>query len=292
MATLKKWIEIKNGDEWRAYDEKNYQFGFYKDEKYMPWWFGLDNHFIDVQGGSKVNVKVAVKKNSDDAVSQALLREKGSDWILSFSFFGFPVDTQLVFKVLLLIPVGGLIIVILRQLVGLKTFGTFMPVLVALSFRETQLFWGAILFTVIVFLGLMFRAYFDRLQLLAVPRIASVLTIVILLISFVTFATYKLGISAGLSIGLFPIVILAMTIERISIIWEEAGPEEATRIGFETLVCSIIAYLFMYHPTIEHMVFVFPELLLVILAFTILLGKYNGYKLMEYFRFKTLDFKD
>ncbi|MBD0266062.1 MAG: hypothetical protein ICV78_26090, partial [Tolypothrix sp. Co-bin9] len=32
----------------------------------------------------------------------------------------------------------------------------------------------------------------------------------------------------------------------------------------------------------------FPELLLLVLALNILVGRYNGYKLIEYFRFRSL----
>jgi hypothetical protein len=39
---------------------------------------------------------------------------------------------------------------------------------------------------------------------------------------------------------------------------------------------------------VEHMVFVFPELLLVVLAATMLLGRYSGYRLLDLYRFKAL----
>ncbi len=39
---------------------------------------------------------------------------------------------------------------------------------------------------------------------------------------------------------------------------------------------------------LEHMIFTFPELLLVILAVVVLLGRYTGYRLLELTRFKAL----
>jgi len=53
-----------------------------------------------------------------------------------------------------------------------------MPVLIALSFRETSLWSGLVLFTGIVMIGIGLRAYFNGLQLLIVPRLAAVLSIV------------------------------------------------------------------------------------------------------------------
>ena len=49
-----------------------------------------------------------------------------------------------------LIALGGLVIALLRAFVGVRTFGTFMPVLIALAFRETELLWGLVLFSALV----------------------------------------------------------------------------------------------------------------------------------------------
>jgi hypothetical protein len=39
---------------------------------------------------------------------------------------------------------------------------------------------------------------------------------------------------------------------------------------------------------LEHLIFTFPELLLVVLAIVILMGRYSGYRLTELVRFKAL----
>ncbi|MFP5275287.1 7TM domain-containing protein [Coleofasciculus sp.] len=95
-------------------------------------------------------------------------------------------------------------------------------------------------------------------------------------------------ISLGLSVSLFPIVILAMTIERASVMWEENGATETIVAGLGTIFAAILGYLFMVNDYVQHWTFVFPELLLVVLGITILVGRYNGYKLIEYFRFMSL----
>jgi hypothetical protein len=83
-------------------------------------------------------------------------------------------------------------------------------------------------------------------------------------------------------------VIMTMTIERMSIVWEERGPAEAIQQGLGSLVVAALAYLAMAAAYTEHLMFVFPELLLVLLAGSLLLGKYTGYRLVELGRFKAL----
>jgi hypothetical protein len=280
------WPEVWYADKWRPVDMETQRIGF--DTPHLTWWIGNDAPF-KLEGGRAPDLKLSVKKNTDNALQRAIWKSgESASMLQKFSLFNLPIGTQILFQVMLMIPLGGLIIAFLRQIVGIKTFGTFMPVLVALAFRETGLEAGVAIFVLIVVLGLIIRGWFDKLQLLMVPRLASVLTIVVLLICGIAVMAQNLGVTVGLSLSLFPIVILTMTIERMSLMWEESGPHEATVVGLSSLFAAVIAYFVLTNEHLMHLVFTFPELLLVVLALNILMGRYNGYKLSEYFRFKAL----
>jgi hypothetical protein len=163
-----------------------------------------------------------------------------------------------------------------------------MPVLIALAFRQTGPLWGVAFLSVIVGLGLAVRFYLERLMLLLVPRLAAIVITVILIIAMLTVLSFKLGLDRGLSIGLFPIVIMTMTIERMTMVWEERGPGEAFQQGLGSIAVGILCYAVMNLRIVEHLFFVFPELLLVALAATLLLGRYSGYRLTELYRFRVL----
>jgi undecaprenyl pyrophosphate phosphatase UppP len=126
------------------------------------------------------------------------------------------------------------------------------------------------------------------LQLLIVPRLAAILTATVLLIGLLAVVMEDLNLNFGLSVSLFPIVILAMTIERASTMWEESGPTDTIIAGIGTILAAVIGYFCMINDYVEHWAFVFPELLLLVLGVNILVGRYNGYKLIEYFRFLSL----
>ncbi|MEZ5504601.1 MAG: 7TM domain-containing protein [Gammaproteobacteria bacterium] len=91
--------------------------------------------------------------------------------------------------------------------------------------------WGVIMFTTLVSVGLILRSFLENLHLLLVPRLAAVLTIVIMLIAAFSIISVRLDMERGLSVALFPVVILAMTIERMSIVLEETGSKEAFKTG-------------------------------------------------------------
>jgi hypothetical protein len=97
-----------------------------------------------------------------------------------FSFDRLPVTTQLVYQVLITIPAGIVLLVFMRQFIGIETLGTFMPILIGIAFRETALLNGLILFTMLVALGLAMRFYLEKLRLLLVPRLAVVLIFIVI----------------------------------------------------------------------------------------------------------------
>ncbi len=285
-AALVTWLEVHDGDRWLYFNPASGEANL--PERFLIWWRGNES-LVSVEGGSNVEVDFAIQENHLDAVAiaETQVAQRGASAV-DFSLYSLPIRTQAVYSVLLMIPIGALIMVLMRNIVGIDAFGTFMPVLIALAFRETKLLWGLILFTLLVTLGLTIRFLLDRLRLLLVPRLSAVLIVVVMLMLFISLMSHRLGMDSGVSVALFPMVIIAMTIERMSVVWEERGAVDAIRAGFGSLIVAVAAYLAMGMPWLEHLVFTFPELLLVILAAVILAGRYTGYRLTELRRFKEL----
>ncbi|HEB71858.1 MAG TPA: hypothetical protein ENI77_04490 [Nitrospirae bacterium] len=285
-AKIKHWLEVYHAGRWYPHDPVIGGPGV--PERYLAWWKGSEE-LVHIEGGGKPDITLSVSLNQERAIENALARGSISKpRLMKYSLFSLPVETQVVYRTLLMIPVGAFIIVILRNVVGLQTIGTFMPVLIALSFRETRLIGGIVLFSLMVGLGLSVRLLLERLQLLHVPRVATVLMVVVMFMLFVSILSYHLGIQLGLSVALFPMIILTMTIEKICIVWEEMGALEASTQAFGSLLAASLSFMVMSIRYVQHIMFVFPEVLLIILAVTILLGRYSGYRLFELYRFRYL----
>jgi hypothetical protein len=280
------WLEVYHDKQWTSFDP--YRGRSPVPDDWLPWWRG-PRDLVKLEGGSRLKVTFTVSRHVEQAITAAVQRGQISQpFLLKFSLFSLPINTQGIYRVLLLVPVGALILVLLRNVVGIKTFGTFMPVLIALSFRETGLVKGVFLYTLLVALGLAIRFYLERLKLLAVPRLAAVLIVVVGLMAMVSVISRHMGGHTGISVALFPMVILTMTIERMSVVWEERGPVEAITSGLGSIFTATLAFIVMNINYVGHLMFVFPELLLVLLAVTILLGRYTGYRLTDLYRFRAL----
>ncbi|WP_407354474.1 UUP1 family membrane protein [Luteimonas sp. R10] len=278
------WLEVNNGDGWIPIDPASGARGYPND--FLVWWRG-DHAPYAIDHARGAELRFSVTRTLEPALEMVTRQAQlaGSP-VMAYSLSTLPVDVQNVYRALLLIPIGVLLIVFMRNVVGIQTFGTFMPVLIALAFRETDLMSGAILFSVIVALGLAVRFYLEHLKLLLVPRLAVVVIVVILLMLLVSMLSYRMQFDIGLSVALFPMVIMAMTIERISIVWEEHGAGDAIRQSIGSLLVAVVCYLAMFQPRVDHFVFVFPEVLLIVLALALLLGRYTGYRFSELLRFR------
>lgn len=285
-ANFKLFLTVYNGKNWIYINPRSGDSGLPKD--FLVWQYGSEPMF-ELSGGKKPVFTLTVSPTPINALSVAKAHGLQTEsQLLRFSLLQLPVQTQQTYKVLLTVPIGAFIILLLRNFIGLKTFGTFMPVLIALAFRETHVIWGIILFTIIVSFGLAARFYLDQLRLLLVPRLAAILTVVIMLMIFISVISQNLGLEAGLSVALFPMVILTMTIERMCITWDERGASEAIKSGVGSLVAAVIAFGAMNYPPLQYLIFAFPELLLVLLSVILWFGQYRGYRLFELFRFNAL----
>ncbi|GEM74932.1 inactive transglutaminase family protein [Vibrio sagamiensis] len=250
-------------------------------------WDESNISLLDLMGGKNSQVHFSMIKQQLTP-KEATDNKVAADGLLNLSIHSLPLEEQAMFKTIMLIPIGALIVVFLRVIIGLKTSGTFMPVLIAVAFVQTTLITGVVGFLLIVGTGLIIRSYLSRLNLLLVARISAVIITVIMIISVFTVVAFKIGLTEGLTITFFPMIILSWTIERMSILWEEEGAKEVALQGGGSLLTSILVYMAMTNPYIQHLTFNFFGLQLVVLAIILLLGTYTGYRLTELRRFKPL----
>lgn len=283
---LVPWLEVHNGETWEGFDPRSGAKGY--PDNFVRWSVG-SQPLLEVDNGRNASVSFAVSRYAQALTDVARERAEATrSWLSNLTLFDLPVNTQNVYRILLMVPLGAFIVAFVRTIIGLPTLGTFMPILVAIAFRETELGWGIALFVFITAAGLSLRFYLEHLRLLLVPRLCSVLVMVVLIMLAISLVSSKLGFDVGFSIALFPIVILTMVIERMSVTWEETGAANALKEGMGSLLVAILGYLVMTNDYLTHIVFLFPEVLLCLLALFILMGRYTGYRLTEIMRFRDI----
>jgi hypothetical protein len=196
-------------------------------------------------------------------------------------------DRQLV-EFLLLLPVAALVCCVIRNVVGLHTYGTFAPALLGLAFREVESPVGVFVLLVVLSVGWVVRRGVTRLNLLQVPRSAVMLGVVVaLLLAFILFSNAR-GRPVAAAIPFLPLVIVTGLIERFWTTEEEDGTGPAVRTMAATLLTAVVVFLTTRPECVRVLMMEHPEVLGLVVAGQLLLGRYTGYRLTELYRFRKL----
>lgn len=190
--------------------------------------------------------------------------------------------------IILLVPVGALVTAFCRNIIGIHTFGTFTPSLLALSFVRTELWTGMIMLGFVLTVAVLIRILLDRLKLLAVSRLSAILVTVTLCVALSISTLDFYGLTPTAHVVLLPMVIITMVIERFHISAEEDGILFAFLVLAGTIAVAIACTGVFRLRGLERTVLCFPETLLFVAATLILMGRYTGYRLVELWRFRDM----
>ncbi len=279
-------IEAYEGSKWKIYDIKSGKSGLPKN--FVIFQRG-DVSLLDVAGGEKSKVKFSVIKSATSSFKMAGRRAKYEDNnLFDFSIYSLPSLEQNTLKWLMIFPLGILIIVLFRNVIGISTMGTFTPMLISMSLVKTGFVAGLVCFGLIIGIGFIIRATLTRLNLLLVPRISAVVICVIMIMQVLTVLGFRYHFDIASSAVFFPIIITAWIIERASITWEEEGVRNSLKQVVNSMIVAVVTYVVISNEYIRYVMFAFNEWNLVILFMVMLLGTYTGYRLTELKRFAPL----
>ncbi len=205
-----------------------------------------------------------------------------------WSLYVLPVRTHGFVHFLLLIPIGALVIAFFRTIIGIPTFGTFAPILLAGAFREISVPTGLACLFIIIVTGLILRLILDRMYILGIPRLSIILTFVVIMVLALFVFSVRFSQDKILYFSFFPMIIMTWMIERFSVAQIEDGAFTALQTAGGTAFLSAVLYGIFGIPALRHNLFAYPEILLIIMGLLLLLGRYTGYRLMELIRFQDL----
>lgn len=201
---------------------------------------------------------------------------------------GVPANTIVL---LLLLPIVATVIAGIRQIIGIRGFGIFLPAALSITFVAIGPILGILLFMAIVIISTIVRLTTRKLKLKLqyLPRMALILWFVSLGILGILFASPVLRYQPLLNVSIFPVLVLTLLVEDFTRI--QLGKSFKTAIGltYQTLILSLISYLFLTYSAFQKLVLLNPEIALIsTFVIDIILGKYLGLRFMEYWRFRKL----
>jgi len=185
---------------------------------------------------------------------------------------------------LALLPLATALVVALRCIGGIATFGLVTPVLLAMALVQTGLALGLVVLALMLVGGLVARPLLAPLHLPRTARLAVLLSVVVAVL-------VGMGVVAdGLRVELataFPVVVTAMVVERMWELWEQEGLGAAASTSAWTVLAAVVATLLLFAEPLRDLAADHPLLLgAVAAALAMAVGSYRGLRLTEMTRFQ------
>ena len=183
---------------------------------------------------------------------------------------------------MLTLPVGAVIVVFVRSVLGWSTFGVFTPMLLALAYLQSGPIVGPTISTAAILVGM---AAAPALQLLNLSRIAYLGSLIAIVVS--ALGALAINFDDLAIISAFPVVVTALVVERWWTAWETEGPRKALVMTWTTHLVALVIHLLMTSPFFIQLAAIQPLAIpMVSVILMVLLGRYRGLRLTEVTRFR------
>ncbi len=280
--TTHQWVESYVGGHWVPFDPTNDHFAELP-TNYLVLYRGDEAMFVH---SSDVNFDYSYTISSRLVPAPRVVEGASAFNVWSlFERLGLPFS---LLRTVLMLPIGALIVVLFRNVVGMPTFGTFLPALIAAAAGETGLFWGVVSIVIVVAAVVIARQGIQALRLLHSPTLAILLSVVVLTMLGMSLAAEQLGLSELARVSYFPIAVMAIASERFYLALVEQGSTSALKQMMGTLLVVLGCYAVMNSLALQALVGGFPEVLLLVVAANVYLGRWIGMRLLELWRFRSL----
>lgn len=188
-----------------------------------------------------------------------------------------------------MLPIIATFIAFLRQVVGIKAFGIYTPLIITFAFLATNgLKYGIAIFLAVILAGMIMRFVLKPFRLLYLPRVAIMLTVVAFAILFVLTLGGSFRRTGLAAVSIFPILIMITLVEKFVAVQIEKGNKTAVILALETLLISVVGFYIASWSSLISLLSTKPWVVLFAFPVNLFLGKWTGLRLTEYFRFKEI----
>lgn len=189
----------------------------------------------------------------------------------------------------LLFPLVASLIAASRHIIGLRGFGIYIPAVLAVALVSAGVAEGLAIFGAIVLVAILSKRFLKLTKLSYLPRTAMLLWLISMGIFVVILLSPTFGLVSLMSINIFPILILVLLSENFLDAQARSKQSEAIALTVETLALAFASSLLLRWEVMQKFALTEPELLIMTTALiNIIIGKFTGLRLKEWFRFRSL----
>lgn len=199
----------------------------------------------------------------------------------------------------LMLPVVATIVGIAKHVIGVKSLNVYAPIILTYAFyalgvthsdmRNSDVWlgirYGLVILAVVILSTAITSTLVKRFRMHYFPKVSlnlSVVALVVVVVFSLAASTGRAGITA---VDTLAVVLICSISEQFSSIMFKKKFRTALLLSIETCVTAICCYLLISWHSFQELVLAYPFVIVFCLVANYLIGKYQGLRFREYFRF-------
>jgi len=209
--------------------------------------------------------------------------------------YGLSITKELM-MLLMYVPIIVTMVAFFRYMLGTKTFGVYPSLVLALSYYYldtsdailTGLKYGLLITLIVTICATLVYKLISKTRMHYLTKISIIYTGVIIGIIISSF--FLSYLSPIRTLRLIPLPILMITTISDRLVAYQIKKKILTTIILtaESILVASIGYFLMKWDALAEMLIYNPSILIIILLINLLIGKYSGFRLTEFIRFKEI----
>lgn len=205
-------------------------------------------------------------------------------WVQQSVMIGVPANTILL---ILLIPVLATLVTFVRVVIGLPTLEMLVPIILAFAFVAVGIVMGLLILGSIIVASFVSRSLLREVKIMFFAK----RSLSLLILAFFVFAALVVGVGLDIErvaeLSIFPVLILTLLGDSIVNVQLHQRLRDTIIITVATIALGLAGYFLATSLTVRDLLILYPELVLLTIPCNLVIGRYFGLRVSEYFRFRT-----
>lgn len=207
-----------------------------------------------------------------------------------------------IITLLIMLPVAGTMIGVFKHIIGLKSMGIFIALIITFVFYQLwlnstssssnaivdALKYGLLLLIVVTSVTTLTYGIIKSWSMHYYPKFAIILTNVTLSLFVLVLFAGSTGIAPLIILDTVSLLLVAMLGEKIMSVLARKSFNTLFWTVVESSVVSVTVFLLITFPDFQKLMFEYPWLLILLFPINYLIGTFTGLRLKEYYRFRNI----
>jgi hypothetical protein len=203
-------------------------------------------------------------------------------WVQEAVRVGVPANTIFL---ILLTPFLAFFVSFVRVVIGLPTLDMLVPIALAFALVAVGITVGLLVLAAILIASYLSKISLSKVRIMFYPK----RSLSMIFLALAVFAALTLGVMLGfeqiLSVSIFPILVLMLLGDMIVSVQLHKSSAETLVITGTTIFIGLVGYFTATSDTIQNVIILYPEIILLVIPANIIVGRYFGLRVLEVFRF-------